>query len=155
MQRVVALLYTVFMNGAFNTPGTKRKPAINITPLIDVMFLLLIFFMVSSTFKEYTGMDITLPKASQSSAQNASMHEIVVDREGNYYLKGAPKQPDQLRTELAALLKDNLDSTIVLRADTEADFGQVLRAMDIAREVGGDRLIIPTDLLSRADAPGK
>ena len=68
------------MSGTFNRPKHPRRPSINITSLIDVMFLLLIFFMVSSTFREDTGVDIRLPEAETASQQPMGAHEIVVDR---------------------------------------------------------------------------
>lgn len=135
------------MSGAFNNPRHKRKPSINITSLIDVMFLLLIFFMVSSTFKHHMGIDVTLPKAANATGQDAEIHEIVVDRNGGFFLDGEAVAPAELQTGLKALVENEDTATFMLRADAAASFGRVLRAIDIARAVGGDRLIIPTDLL--------
>lgn len=139
------------MSGAFNSPKHKRKPAINITSLIDVMFLLLIFFMVSSTFKQYMGIDVTLPKAANAASQDAGIHEIVVDRNGGFFLDGEPTAPGELQAGLQALVQSEDNATFMLRADAEASFGRVLRVIDITKTVGGDRLIIPTDLLDEDD----
>ena len=135
------------MSGAFNSPRHKRKPSINITPLIDVMFLLLIFFMVSSTFKEYYGVDIELPEAESAQTQEEDSHEIVVDSEGAYYFQGEAVDEEELRAALTTLIESEPGATIVLRADRNADFGPVLRVIDIADSVGGGKLVIPTDLL--------
>lgn len=135
------------MSGAFNSPGRKRRPAINITPLIDVMFLLLIFFMVSSTFREQLGIDIRLPEAESATVQDVEFHEILVTRDGEFYLGQERLDEAELRSALGELLEREPQATLVLRADKEADFGRVVRAMDIARNVGAERLIIPTELL--------
>lgn len=135
------------MSGAFNSPRHKRQPSINITPLIDVMFLLLIFFMVSSTFKEYYGIEIELPEAESAQPQEEDSHEIVVDSEGTYYFQGERVDEEALRAGLTSLIESEPGATIVLRADRNANFGPVLRVIDIAESVGGGKLIIPTDLL--------
>lgn len=135
------------MSGAFNIPKHKRKPTINITSLIDVMFLLLIFFMVSSTFKDEQVIEISLPQAESSIQQEITSHEIIVDREGNIYFEQTAVGEDELREALRALLAADPDVTLVLRADKEADFGPVIRVIDIARELKATNLVIPTDSL--------
>ena len=66
------------MPAAFNSPKQRRKPVINVTPLIDVLFLLLIFFMVSSTFRDDLAIDITLPKAQSATVQDVTAKEIAI-----------------------------------------------------------------------------
>ena len=142
------------MLGAFGTSRQHRRPAINITPLMDVMFLLLIFFMVSSTFKEQLGIDITLPQAATSENQKATPHEIVVDAAGNYRFHDKRVSLADLRTAVSTVVAENPEATLVLRADANADFGPVVRAIDIVKEAGGVRLVIPTKgLESSPDAP--
>ena len=73
------------MDSPFGIRRHRRKPSINITSLIDVMFLLLIFLMVSTTFRHQLGIDVDLPEAGTASAQEMRPHEIVVTRNGEYY----------------------------------------------------------------------
>ncbi len=141
------------MAGAFNTSQQKRKPSINMTPLIDIMFLLLIFFMVSSTFREDLAIDITLPKAESSAIQDITANEIIVDQAGVAYFEGVAVSEQELREALGAVLADDPGATLVLRADDAADFGRVLRVIDIARDLKAAKLIIPTDIL-REEAEG-
>lgn len=136
------------MSGAFNSPKQRRRPAINLTSLIDVMFLLLIFFMVSSTFKEQMAIDIVLPEAGTANAQAITPHEIVVDLEGSIYFNEQAVDLSALRMMLIEVLAEDPETDLVLRADRAADFGRVIAAIDVAREVGGSRLIISTDPLS-------
>lgn len=141
------------MSQAFGAPSKRRKPSINITSLIDVMFLLLIFFMVSSTFKdENEALDITLPQAGSASAQSLAYFEISVNAAGGMYFDGEEVDESGLRGALEGLMADASDAKVVLRADAGADFGGVIRAIDIAREVGVVNLIIPTDRLEEPPA---
>jgi biopolymer transport protein ExbD len=141
------------MSQPFGNTRERRKPGINITPLIDVLFLLLIFFMVSSTFKDDMAIDISLPQAGTASNQDITPLEIAVDRSGAWFLAGNPVDEARLRAGLQQALQADPKATFVLRADEAADFGRVVRAIDIARDVGGERLIIPTAPLD-ASRPG-
>ena len=138
------------MAGVFNSPQHKRKPSVNVTPLIDVLFLLLIFFMVSSTFREDLAIDITLPAAESAVNQDLTAKEIAVDRAGVVYFEGRTVSEQELRQALRTVLEDDPRATLVLRADDRADFGRVLRVIDIARDLNVQNLIIPTDLLEES-----
>ena len=137
------------MSSAFNTRRHRKRPSVNITSLIDVMFLLLIFFMVSSTFRHEFGVDVTLPEARTAVETEASSHEIVVTEGGAFFLGQREVTDEGLRSALSGLIVKDPEAKLVLRADAKADFGRVVRAMDIAREVGGSRLVIPTQNLPR------
>lgn len=134
------------MQGAFGAPRHKRRPSINITPLIDVMFLLLIFFMVSSTFKEQLGIDITLPQAGTSESRELSVHEIVIDADGAYFFHEEQVTLQQLRERIAAVLQEEPEAQLVLRADAGANTGAFVSAIDVVKDVGGEKLVIPTTL---------
>ena len=123
----------------------RKVPPTNLTPLIDVVFLLLIFFMVSSTFKEELGIDIALPQAQTAASQEVTANEITVDADGRYFFGPRQVSIAGLREALQRYLEENPGASVVLRADALADFGAVVRAIDTAREVGGERLVIPTD----------
>lgn len=132
------------MDSPFGIRRYRRKPSINITSLIDVMFLLLIFLMVSTTFRQQLGIDVDLPEAGTASAQEMRPHEIVVTRNGEYYFGEQRVDEAGLREAIVKALESEPEASLVLRADEQADFGKVIRAVDIARDVGGTRFIIPT-----------
>jgi biopolymer transport protein ExbD len=139
------------MSQTFGSPSKRRKPSINITSLIDVMFLLLIFFMVSSTFREASdALDITLPRAGSASAQSLDYFEISVVVDGTLYFEGEEVGEAALRAALEDLVAGDSEAKVVLRADSGADFGGVIRAIDIARGAGVVNLIIPTDRVEGA-----
>ena len=141
------------MSHAFGAPPKRRKPTINITSLIDVMFLLLIFFMISSTFKtQEEAIDITLPQAGSSKAQSLDYQEVLVDKQGNLFVNGAPMDGAALKEKLISILLEDPEARIVLRADANSDWQPIVQVMDIAREVGVRNLVIPTDRLEEAPA---
>ncbi|MCP4644514.1 MAG: biopolymer transporter ExbD, partial [bacterium] len=116
-------------------------------------FLLLIFFMVSSTFREQFGIDVALPDAKTAAVKEAGLHEITVNAEGAYFVGTDRVDEDGLRNVVTRLIADEPESRLVLRADERADFGKVVRVMDIVNEAGGAKLIIPTEMPGGSPAP--
>lgn len=132
------------MTGAFNSHRHKRRPVINITSLIDVVFILLLFLMVSTTFKQQLGIDIAIPRATTGGEQALESREIAVTASGDLYFGAELVDESQLRARVKTMLEQNPGASLVLRADEAADFGPVLAAIDVTREVGATKLIIPT-----------
>lgn len=132
------------MAGAFNSHRHKRRPMINITSLIDVVFILLLFLMVSTTFKQQLGIDIAIPQATTGGEQSLESREIAVTASGDLYFGAELVNESQLRERVKAMLEQDPEASLILRADEGADFGPVLAAIDVTREVGGTKLIIPT-----------
>ena len=128
----------------------KKKAIINITSLIDVLFLLLIFFMVSSTFREQPGMKLDLPetKSHEVTETKDSILQIVKDKAGTESLiLNAQEIPiDSLAPRLTALLKNTEDKSLTLKADKKIEHGLVVKAMDIARQCGVKKLIVATKI---------
>ena len=128
----------------------SRKPdsGINLTPLIDVVFLLLIFFMVTTTFTQETRLLISLPEAGGETvdAEPESL-ELTIDKEGNYALNGQSLINRDIKTIIAAL-KDasagNRDLPVVITADAESSHQAVVTAMDAAGKLGFNQLQIAT-----------
>jgi len=133
------------MSQPFGMKRHRRRPHINLTSLIDVMFLLLIFFMVSSTFRHGYGLEVDLPQAETAAEAQITPEEIVIDKRGNFYFAGNLVDEIGLRDAIVALLEKDPGATLILRADEAADFGRAITAIDITRSVGGSRLIIPTE----------
>ena len=131
-------------------PRTKEEPAIDLTSLIDVVFLLLLFFMVSSTIEHPAAMKIDLPDASAvaSPANVARRLELVIDAKGKMFLNDQQLVDDRVKTLIAAFTQavgDDRKVPIVLRADRETPHHFVVRAMDVAAQLGFTDLSIATD----------
>ncbi|VAW64355.1 Biopolymer transport protein ExbD/TolR [hydrothermal vent metagenome] len=129
-------------------PERRDDIDLNLTPLIDVVFLLLIFFMVSTTFEKTAKLKIDLPEASaQATPQVDKKIVIGIDVKGRYYINDRQLVNTQLKTLKMALLKfagDNKNIPIVLRADAKTPHQSVVTAMDAASQVGLTRLSIST-----------
>jgi len=118
----------------------KQEVSVNLTPLIDVVFLLLIFFMVSTSFNRETQIKLELPEASGDPLETTpELIEISVDSEGRYFVNAKPIVNTQLETLMKAInivSKGNKDLPVVISADSKAPYQAVLTAMDASRKTG-------------------
>jgi biopolymer transport protein ExbD len=131
-------------------PGHRSADTVevNLTPLIDVVFLLLIFFMVSTTFDRHAKLKVQLPEADTKVSQQATDPVVLsIDAKGKYYINDRQVINTQLDTLKAALQKStkgNTDITLLLRADGRTPHQAVVRAMDAAAQLGLTKLSIAT-----------
>ena len=127
---------------------TKIKEAeqLELTPMIDVVFQLLIFFMVTAVFAITPGLDIKLPEAETAQAPDKENLFIVVDQDGNMKLNHKSVTFANLKDELVSK-RAILDNTtaIIIQGDERATHGQIVNIMDIAREVGLLDQVIATE----------
>ena len=128
--------------------GRREELDLNITPLIDIVFLLLIFFMVSTTFQKESELKIQLPTADQEArTEPADPLEIVISADGQYAIGGRTLSDNRLATLIEALgtaAGNNRDRPLIVRADKRTPHQAVVRAMDAAAQLGLDRLSIAT-----------
>jgi len=121
---------------------------VNVTPLIDVVFLLLIFFMVSTTFTKETQLSIHLPEADGEIAESVpDTIEIGIDAEGHYSLNNKALVNQKILTLMKGLDKlaeGDTDSPVIIRADAKASHQAVVTAMDAAGRSGLVHLSITT-----------
>ena len=122
----------------------RKSPSITITSLIDVVFLLLVFFMVSTTFAEHPGIKLELPSASSAEPSKLEPLTLTIDKKGRMYLNGEGIREDELRRKLKEEAKGP-DVTLILKADKAVPYGYVIRAMDISRQSGIRRIVSLTD----------
>ena len=139
-----------------NLRPTPREPVdINLTPLIDVVFLLLIFFMVSTTFNRDSELNIELPAASaDAQQQQIDAIEVAIDAKGRFYVNGRQllnTQAKTLRQALQAAAGDSDSPPIILSADAMTPHQAVVQVMDAARELGFVRLTFATRLVPEND----
>ncbi|WP_089724210.1 ExbD/TolR family protein [Candidatus Thiosymbion oneisti] len=136
-------------------PHRLEPPDINLTPMIDVVFLLLIFFMVSTTFQEDTRIRVRLPEA-QGEAVPAEMPralEITIDSAGVFYVDErmlADREPATLQQAIAAVVGEERERPVIIRADAATPHQAVMTAMDAASRLGLLRFSLAA---TRPDAP--
>lgn len=127
----------------------REEININLTPLIDVVFLLLIFFMITTTFTRESHLSISLPEASsaESPVEEPKSIEVVIGADGQYSINDAPlvnNEPLTLRRGILKVAGDARDMTFVITADAQAQHQAVVRVMDVAGDLGFSALSITT-----------
>lgn len=129
---------------------TKEEPNVDLTSLIDVVFLLLIFFMVSTTFERESVLKVDLPEASAVAEREElpDTMELVIDGEGRMFLNDQrllDSNADTIRAAMEQLAGESRDLPLILRADRLTPHHFVVTAMDVAAQMGFINLSIATD----------
>lgn len=129
-------------------PRYSEEPDVNLTPMIDVVFLLLLFFMVSTSFIRESSLKVDLPQATgeQMTEQEAPI-DIVISAEGEMLINDLPvlvTNSDDMRRALKKAVGDNADPHIIISADAEAAYQRIVTAMDAAQSLGFSRLTLAT-----------
>jgi biopolymer transport protein ExbD len=122
-------------------PRRDDATDINLTPLIDVVFLLLIFFMVSTTFKDDARIHVQLPEAQGEEApqEEPSVLEVAIDPEGVFYVNErqvVDRKVETLKKALAGAAGDNRELPVIIKADAKTPHQAVMSVMDAASQLG-------------------
>jgi len=126
----------------------KAEESINLTPLIDVVFLLLIFFMVSTTFTKETHLNIDLPEASGDLQPTLNDQiEVVVDSKGGFTVNGKAlvnSQISTLRSAVEQISRGNTAVPFLITGDASARYESIVAVMDMAGQLGFSNLSMTT-----------
>jgi len=132
-----------------NFKGHQRRDEVSLdmTPLIDVVFLLLIFFMLTASFTQAQRLKVDLPKAEhgESSQDQSKEWVIEIDAQGNVALNGEALAGEQLTVRLRELPDRKDDTAIQIRADAKTEHQAVVKALDAARAAGLTHIGLATD----------
>jgi len=125
---------------AFRVDKGHKQVTLSITPLIDVLFLLVIFFMLTGTFKRVGELELQLPGSSTSTPvseeDKARQVELLVSEDGLLTLDGEIVQMPQLKSRLRAILRADPQSRVMIKAAERVEHGQVVLLLDIVRDAG-------------------
>ncbi len=127
----------------------KRKVSLNMTSLIDVLFILIIFFTVSSTFLEQPGIELKLPEAKSAEGHTVQKVIIYVDKDKNIFLNDNLVTFSNLVSEIKKFDKTQKNKSILLKADEGVTHGVVIRIMDLLRQQGIYKIVISTTKTNR------
>lgn len=133
--------------------AAKPAPGIDMTPMIDIVFNLLLFFLLSSSFVEHTSMEVKLPRASTSQSFEGEAVVVELTRDDQLFLQGKAVSLDELRNRMKELYANPEEPRpLLVRADAQALHGRVVAVLDIARTVGVKALNVATLPEGGADA---
>ncbi len=131
----------------FTQHSTEEEVGINLTPLIDVVFLLLIFFMVSTTFDTTSQLKIKLPEASQQKMENTNdVLNIVIDAKGRFFLNSRELSSQKSSALIAAVQRaiESRDQRVVIQSDAASPVQSLVTAMDAVGRLGLTKVSIAT-----------
>ena len=124
----------------------KAQSTPNLTPLIDIVFLLLVFFMLTAHFVKDESIAIELPQAESAvSRDEEAALEVLLDQEGCIHLGGNMVAPDQLEQQLRLQLQGREKKWVTLKGDKGADLGGAVTILDAARRAGASAVDVVTE----------
>ncbi len=123
----------------------STEQEINISPLIDIVFILLIFFMVSATFVKDYDLDINRPKASSSTASSSKAIRVHIDSAGDVYIDGQPVRSWVIQNYVREKLRNSSDYTVLVVADEGVSAGKLIAVVDQCRMAGASNVGVVTE----------
>lgn len=124
--------------------GRNLIVRIDISPLVDVVFLLVIFFAVSTTFVDMSGLKLSLPQSSSTADTRSEEITVYLTENGEIIYGGSTISSDQLAEQLKKDLENSENKFVIIRADEKAKHGDVVMLMDTARKSGAEGMTIAT-----------
>ncbi len=122
-----------------------RSPEVNVVPLIDVIFAILTFFVVTSlTLSRTEGLSVNLPSASSGKTQDQTKVVITINAEGEIYMNRNPTNTTTLVPQIESLMVKDLPTMIIINADEKVAHGRVVTVMDLVQKIPGIKLGIAT-----------
>jgi biopolymer transport protein ExbD/biopolymer transport protein TolR len=118
---------------------------LSMAPLMDVMLLLLVFFMLTSTFLAADVIDLELPRSSSSRPVNDLDIVVLLSADGRLAVNGEFIEMDELQARLRELLVEPVQQLVTLKTDSEESVQDMLSVMDIIREAGGQKVFLATE----------
>jgi len=118
-------------------------PRINILPMIDVIFAILVFFIVSSLYLTRSeGLPVNLPRATTAEVQKTKQITVTLDEKGKLTIDSKPAAINQLKAEIEKLIKTDTNTTVIVNADKTVEHGQVVDIIDQLRQIPDVQLAI-------------
>jgi biopolymer transport protein ExbD len=138
----------------FAEKQSQRRVTLDMSPMMDIVFLLLIFFLVTSTFLPDSGMDLELPESTTATASEMAPTMISVAEDGAVQLDGESVTVEELQQRVAALPEADRQK-ITVRADARVDYGIIVRIIDALRNAGVTGVSLPMDAVQEGPGRGR
>lgn len=124
----------------------RKTPELNIIPMIDIMFFLLVFFMLSTMYMiDLKTIPVKLPQAANAATDTTTTFAVTMKADGSIYLGDAPTDVQALVAQAALEQKNNKNFAVVIRAEKELEYGEVIKLVDRLKGAGITRFGLATD----------
>ena len=127
---------------------TQLNSTINVTPLVDVMLVLMVIFMIAAPMLSVGGISVDLPKVTSDSLPNDNLDEpliIGVDKDQHFFLQETRMSLEQIQEKLMAISRENPELRVYLKADQQVSYGQVLKIMTVLSKNGLKKVALVTE----------
>ena len=129
--------------------GGRTKPEVQMSPLIDVVFLLLIFYAVTTQFVSDERLKLKLPEAKTAESEGVGQEErsleVKIAADGTIWINDAIVPEEELEAQMNALVERSPDGAVILKGDRDADYGVVVKVLDAARAAGANMIQMSAD----------
>lgn len=119
--------------------------AINVTPFVDVVLVLLVIFMVTAPIIAKDILNLKLPKTESGDGKAMSTLGVSVNRQGQILLNGIPVSEEALRSEVTKALAENKDTQAIIAGDVETSYGNIVRVIDLIKSAGLSKFAIQVE----------
>ncbi len=133
------------MRARWRLEKTEEDAAIDMTPMLDVVFIMLIFFIVSTTFIRDEGVQINRPSASTAQAQKSQGIVVSIDPQGQIWLDQKTLPFDQLAAKLRLQLVKKEQASVLIKADQAAATGDLIKVLDLIKSLGVEQVAVATE----------
>ncbi|MAA74984.1 MAG: biopolymer transporter ExbD [Salinisphaeraceae bacterium] len=133
------------MRARYSQQSAEESEDINMTPMLDVVFILLIFFIVTTSFVKETGIDVVRPTAQTAQQKNASNILIGIRDNGEIWIDKRRVQLDAVRANVERMLAEAPEASVIVIADHKAETGVLVDTMDQARLAGAENVSIAAE----------
>jgi len=127
-----------------STRAKEEEGAIDLTPMLDVVFIMLIFFIVTASFIKQTGIDVNRPDATTASKKNPGIL-VAINPNGEVWIDKNRVDPRMIKSIITKMRADNPEGSLVIQADAEATAEVIIKVMDAARSAGVSDVSLSTE----------
>jgi len=134
----------VSMKQRLNTKSVEQENEINLTPMLDVIFIMLIFFIVTTSFVKESGIEVSRPNAMTATKQERASIFIAINNKGQIFLQRRRIELESVRPNIEKLHAESPEGSVVIQADKASETGLLIQVMDQIRSAGVKNISVAT-----------
>ncbi|MBC6415412.1 MAG: biopolymer transporter ExbD [Bdellovibrionales bacterium] len=132
------------MKQRLNTKSVEQENEINLTPMLDVIFIMLIFFIVTTSFVKESGIEVSRPNAMTATKQERASIFIAINNKGQIFLQRRRIELESVRPNIEKLHAESPEGSVVIQADKASETGLLIQVMDQIRSAGVKNISVAT-----------